>query len=88
MDVKNPFRSDSPRRAFDTVVGMYVDRHGDLFAKDGKENRRNNLGATFWKGYRGELCLVRKNTPLWVAYKAGEAVGRAEREEREVTGGC
>lgn len=72
-----PFANPQRRRLFD---GMLLDyRHGNktLFHSGGRENRSNNIGEAFWRGWNNESYIWDKEAALYVAYKAGVVIAKA-----------
>lgn len=82
--VKNPFRQVNTKAAFDAVVREYARRSRELFHPGGHRNVGHPTGSAFWRGYDG-AAWPDKVTPLWVAYRAGEAVRAAEKNASEAT---
>lgn len=74
---RNPFRAPSRRKQFDAMLADYTDGKKALFREDGGENRLNNIGEAFWRGFNGERFIWDTEAPLYVAYKAGAAVAKA-----------
>ena len=78
MNIKNPFRNAEMRRYFDSYVGMY--RDGKLRNADGTPCCGGSNRSMFWRGYQGVTNLVAaKNSCNYAAFRAGQAVKKAER---------
>jgi hypothetical protein len=80
--VHNPFRATARRKQFDAMLQDYVQGKADLFRADGQENRRNNVGEAFWRGFNAERYIWDPEAPLYVAYKAGAALAKARQSTK------
>lgn len=75
--VRNPFKQPDRRKQFAGMVSDYTSRSPALFHKSGTENRLNNIGEAFWRGWHGERFIWDTQAPLHVAYRAGAAIAKA-----------
>lgn len=73
---RNPFRTPERCKQFDAMLKDYAAGRKHLFRADGAENRLNNIGEAFWRGFHGERFIWDTEAPLYVAYKAGVAVAK------------
>lgn len=73
---RNPFRSPARRKQFEAMLADYTAGKKALFREDGRENRLNNIGEAFWRGFNGERFIWDTEAPLYVAYKAGVAIAK------------
>lgn len=73
-----PFRSAERAKQFRAALADYANRVPALFRKDGSENRSNNFGEAFWRGFNAERFIWSREAPIWVAYRAGAAIAKAE----------
>ncbi|KVP96638.1 hypothetical protein WJ96_05280 [Burkholderia ubonensis] len=58
------------------MLADYIAGKKALIREDGQENRLNNIGEAFWRGFHGERFIWDTAAPLYVAYKAGEALAK------------
>lgn len=74
-----PFKDDARIQQFMGMVRDYRDHRSVLWNGPGGcyENRSNNIGEAFWRGWYGERFIWDKAAPLYVAYKAGAAIAKA-----------
>ena len=72
MTIRNPFKKDMFRMAFDSCVGNF---EAGLFRnEDGSQNRGGSHKVAFWNGYNGYTDhYTAPNTMGWAAYRAGQA---------------
>lgn len=75
--VRCPFARADRRKQFDGMVTDYRLRNRALFRFPNSENRQNNIGEAFWRGWHGEPFIWDKDSPLYVAFKAGALIARA-----------
>ncbi|WP_157657768.1 hypothetical protein [Burkholderia ubonensis] len=73
---RNPFRTPDRRKQFDAMLSDYTAGKKVLIREDGRENRLNNIGEAFWRGFHGERFIWDTDAPLYVAYKAGVAIAK------------
>ena len=52
-------------------------RNATLFRFPAGENRSNNIGEAFWRGWHSERFIWDRESPLWVAFRAGQAIRKA-----------
>lgn len=77
-----PFRRGDRRKQFAAMIKDYVDGNSALLYPDGRENRRNNVGVGFWRGFHDEPFIWDAKSPMRVAYWAGAAIAEAGREQQ------
>ena len=75
--IRCPFANPQRRKQFDGMLKDYRLRSSALFHGNGRENRSNNIGEAFWRGWHGERFIWDKEAPLYVAYRAGSAIANA-----------
>ncbi len=68
------FRTPERRKQFAEMISDYRLRNSALFHFPAGENRSNNIGEAFWRGYHGERFVWDREAPLYVAYRAGAAI--------------
>jgi hypothetical protein len=73
-NVRCPFRTPERRKQFEGMVKDYRLRNRTLFRFPAGENRSNNIGEAFWRGFHAESFIWDREAPLFVAYRAGEVI--------------
>lgn len=77
-EVKCPFKDEARCEQFAGMVADYRARNATLFNRSAStENRGNNIGEAFWRGWHGERFIWDKAAPIYVAYMAGAAIAKA-----------
>lgn len=74
---RNPFKVTERRKQFEGMMADYVAGKKHLYHADGRENRSNNIGEAFWRGFHGERFIWDTAAPIYVAYTAGKAIAVA-----------
>jgi hypothetical protein len=73
-----PFRNEARATQFAVMVADYRLRNASLFNRaNDTENRGNNIGEAFWRGWHGEPFIWDRSAPIFVAYKAGASIAKA-----------
>lgn len=80
--IKNPFRSDFMRGAFDKALRVYRTRGSGLFGRDGQPKRGNSWAVHFWRGYEGAGALTwdrkSRQSSGYAWYRAGQMAAEHE----------
>jgi len=81
---RNPFSQGSMQaRVFDNVLKSYAEGHRDIIREDRTVRcMGNSVACAFWRGYDAVLPLtIPEGTPVWAAYRAGQAQRIADDEQ-------
>lgn len=79
--VRNPFRQQGKRQAFDDAVRMYNTKHANFFLSDGRPHRNNSWAGMFWRGFAGitigKWDRASRESLAYPTWCAGRAIAKA-----------
>ncbi len=85
--IRNPYKNDMQRRAFDTCIALYNDRSSE-FWHNGQPRRGAGHRAAFWDGVAGikrSAHMGEASSFARACWRAGLEVARVERPKITIT---